>query len=118
MEWEVRIIEWIQNNSGDLSRVLGNIFAFIGGEKGLLILFLIVMFCWKKDVGKRLALPLAAVNTYLPMIKALNLNLSAPDWTRTSNLRFRRPTLCPLSYRGIFVRIAYKFLYHNQNILP
>ena len=38
MEWEVRLIEWMQENSGDFIRVLGKIFAFIGGEKGLLFI--------------------------------------------------------------------------------
>lgn len=71
MEWEVRLIEWMQENSGDFIRVLGKICAFIGGEKGLLLMLLIVMFCWKKEVGKRIALILASVNSYLPMIKSV-----------------------------------------------
>ena len=25
----------------------------------------------------------------------------APDWTRTSDARFRKPTLYPLSYEGV-----------------
>ncbi|MBQ7676607.1 MAG: phosphatase PAP2 family protein [Lachnospiraceae bacterium] len=71
MEWEVRLIEWMQGSFGDLSRTAGKIFAFIGGEAGLLIMMLIVMFCWKKEVGKRLALILAAENAYLSMIKTV-----------------------------------------------
>ena len=60
----------MQNSFGDLSRLIGRIFAFIGGETGLLIMVFAVMFCWKKEVGQRLALILATVNAYLPMIKA------------------------------------------------
>ena len=44
--------------------------SFIGGEIGLLLVLLIVLFCWKKETGKRLALIITAVNTWLPMLKA------------------------------------------------
>lgn len=71
MEWEVRLIEWMQKSFGGLSRIAGGFFAFLGGETGLLLLLLIVMFCWKKEVGKRLALVIAFVNASLPMIKAV-----------------------------------------------
>ena len=70
MEWEVRIIEWIQSNLGGVSAVIGKLFSFIGGEKGLLLLLLLVMFCWKKEAGKRLAVTVIAVNVWLPMIKS------------------------------------------------
>ncbi|WP_168171602.1 phosphatase PAP2 family protein [Oribacterium sp. C9] len=47
--------------------------AFLGAETGLLISVLIVMFCWKKKVGQRLALIVVAVNMWLPMIKSIVL---------------------------------------------
>ena len=70
MEWEVQLIEWIQSNLAGVSIVLGKVFSFIGGEKGLLLLMLILMFCWKKEAGKRMALTVVAVNAWLPMIKS------------------------------------------------
>ena len=70
MEWEVGLIEWIQKTLGSLNSVVGAALSFIGGEIGLLLVLLIVLFCWKNESGKRMALIVAAVNTWLPMIKA------------------------------------------------
>ena len=71
MEWEVSLIEWIQKTLGSLNSTVGSVLSFVGGEIGLLLVLLIVYFCWKKEVGKRLVLIIAAVNTWLPMIKAV-----------------------------------------------
>ena len=73
MEWEVQLIESIQNNIDSTGLAIGKISAFIGGEKGILLILLIVMFCWKKDVGQKLALTLAAMDAWLPMIKSVVL---------------------------------------------
>ena len=73
MEWEVGIIEWLQNSTGGFAPILGKVLSFVGGEIGLLLVVLIVMFCWKKETGKRLALILASANVWLPMIKAVVL---------------------------------------------
>ena len=72
MEWEASLIEWMQahiGNSGGCVELL----AFLGAEKGLTMLVLIVMFCWKKEVGQRLALIAASVNLWLSMIKSVVL---------------------------------------------
>ncbi|MBR7070930.1 MAG: phosphatase PAP2 family protein [Clostridia bacterium] len=73
MEWEVRLIEWVQHNLGVLGLTVGKIFSFLGGETGMLLAVLIVLFCWKKELGMRLALVVAAVNAWLPMIKVVVL---------------------------------------------
>ncbi len=70
MEWEVGVIEWIQNILGSMNSLIGSILSFVGGEIGLLLVLLIILFCWKKETGVRLALIIAAVNTWLPMLKA------------------------------------------------
>lgn|GEM_PF-6328717 len=70
MEWEVQLIEWMQHDLGGFGSLLGKVFSFIGGETGLLLVALVLLFCWRKEVGCRLALMVAAVNTWLPMIKA------------------------------------------------
>ena len=73
MEWEVRLVEWLQRNTGSIGLVFGKVFSFFGGETGLLLVLLLVLFCWKKEAGKRLALIVASVNAWLPMIKAVVL---------------------------------------------
>ena len=72
MEWEVRLIEWMQANIGSSVKLV-ELLAFIGAEKGLLICVLIVMFCWKKEVGQKVALIVSALNMWLPMIKSIVL---------------------------------------------
>ena len=72
MEWEVRLIEWMQANLGSLGGLV-KLLAFLGSEIGLLILVLIVMFCWKKKAGQRLALVVSSLNSWLPMIKSVVL---------------------------------------------
>ena len=72
MEWEASLIEWMQTHIGNLGGCV-ELLAFLGAEKGLTILVLIVMFCWKKEVGQRLALIAASVNLWLSMIKSVVL---------------------------------------------
>jgi membrane-associated phospholipid phosphatase len=72
MEWEANLIEWMQTNSGSSGNI-EKFFDFFGAETGLLILVLIVMFCWKKEVGQKLALIVSSLNLWLPMIKSVVL---------------------------------------------
>ena len=73
MEWEVGLIEWIQKTFGSLNSSVGKALSFIGGEMGLLVALIIILFCWKKETGKRITLTILAVNTWLPMLKAVVL---------------------------------------------
>ncbi len=75
MEWEVGLIEWLQKTLGSMNESVGTVLSFIGGEMGLLLVVLIVLFCWKKETGKRLALIIAAMNTWLPMLKSAVMRL-------------------------------------------
>ncbi|MBQ9606672.1 MAG: phosphatase PAP2 family protein [Lachnospiraceae bacterium] len=72
MEWEANLIEWAQAHIGGLGSYV-ELLAFLGAETGLLMIVLIVMFCWKKEVGQKLALIVACVNMWLPMIKSVVL---------------------------------------------
>lgn len=72
MEWEARLIEWVQAHIGSLGGYV-ELLAFLGAETGLLLIVLIVMFCWKKSAGQKLALIVACVNMWLPMIKSVVL---------------------------------------------
>ena len=86
MEWEAGLIEWIQKSLGSLSEPVGKVLSFIGGEIGLLLVVIIVLFCWKKETGKRLALIIAALNSWLPMLKAVVMRprpyMTYPDRVR------------------------------------
>ena len=73
MDWEVRLIAWLQSSFGSFSRILGSIFSFIGGETGLLLLLVAVLFCWKKEAGQKLILMIASLLTWFAMVKALVL---------------------------------------------
>ena len=52
MEWEVGVIEQIQKTLGSLNGSVGTVLSFIGGEMGLMMVLLIILFCWKKETGK------------------------------------------------------------------
>ena len=71
MEWEANLIEQLQNGLGDLCTTFGKVFAFVGGEMGLLVLVIIVMFCWRKEVGQKLVLMVASLLAWFGMIKAV-----------------------------------------------
>ncbi len=61
MVWEANLIEWMQTNLGNTEGFV-KLFDFFGSEKGMLILILIVMFCWKKKFGQKLTLIVFAMN--------------------------------------------------------
>ena len=55
MEWEADLIERMQTGLGN-AEGFAKYFDFFGAETGLLLLVLIVMFCWKKEAGQKLVL--------------------------------------------------------------
>ena len=71
MEWEVRLIEWLQSGAGTLGITLGKMLAFIGNEKGLLIVILAVMFGFKKETGRKMAVIITTMIAWLAMIKSV-----------------------------------------------
>jgi len=73
MEWEASLIEWMQANLSVFGKGVVEALAFIGGEMGLLILVLAIMFCWRKEVGQKLTLIVSSLNIWLPMIKSVVL---------------------------------------------
>lgn len=88
MEWEANLIEWLQKYVSNVQNTEGfaKFFDFFGAETGLLMVVLIVMFCWKKTAGQRLALIVVCVNMWLPMIKSVVLRprpyMEHPDKVR------------------------------------
>lgn len=88
MEWEANLIEWLQKYVSNVQNTEGfaKFFDFFGAETGLLMVVLIVMFCWKKTAGQRLTLIVVCVNMWLPMIKSVVLRprpyMEHPDKVR------------------------------------
>jgi membrane-associated phospholipid phosphatase len=83
MEWEVGLIEGVQKTLGSMNGTVGKVLGFVGGEIGLLAVLMIILFCWRKETGKRLTLIILAINSWLPMLKCVVLRprpyMSYPD---------------------------------------
>lgn len=73
MEWEASLIEWLQAHLGSAGIALAKIFSLIGGETGLLLGLMILLFCYRKEAGKRVGLSLSAAIVWFPMIKSIAL---------------------------------------------
>jgi len=74
-DWEVSLIEWLQNTLGPASMAITKVFNFIGGETGMLIVMLIMIFCYQKEAGMRCALKILTATMWFPMIKNIVLRV-------------------------------------------
>ena len=74
-DWEVDLIEWIQQNMGKVGEYASRIFSFIGGETVTLLLIIIMLFCYKKEVGKRVSITVLTASMWFPMIKNIVLRV-------------------------------------------
>ena len=74
-QWEVDLIEWIQNSTGTAGQTLARIFSFVGGETMSLLLLIIMLFCYKKTAGKRVAMTVLTASMWFPMIKNIVLRV-------------------------------------------
>lgn len=75
MEWEVSLIEWLQANFGGIGTGIAKVFSFIGGETGVLLVMMVVLFCYRKKTGMKMAVALAAAGVWFPMIKSIVLRV-------------------------------------------
>ena len=74
-EWEVSLITWLQDVLGSFGMSVAKILSTIGGETVSLLVLMVVLFCWSKEVGKRSAVTLLAACVWYPMIKNVVLRL-------------------------------------------
>ena len=74
-DWEVSLIEWVQNAMGSVGTALARLFSFIGGETISLLLIIIMLFCYKKTAGKRVAMTVLTASMWFPMIKNIVLRV-------------------------------------------
>ena len=74
-DWEVDLIEWIQQNAGAFGETVVKVFSFIGGEIFSLLVMMVILFCYKKEAGKRCAFALITASMWFPMIKNVLLRI-------------------------------------------
>ena len=68
-DWEVNLIEWLQKAAGSVVQTIAKAMTFIGGETVTLLILIIVLFCYKKEAGKRCGFTMVAASMWYPMIK-------------------------------------------------
>ena len=68
-DWEVDLIEWLQNAAGSVGQTISKAVTFVGGETMTLLVLLIMLFCYKKEAGKRCGFTMVAASMWYPMIK-------------------------------------------------
>ncbi len=74
-DWEVSLMEGLQKGMGAVGEAAAKALSVIGGETFTLLVLLTVLFCYKKEVGKRCGLMIIAVSMWFPMIKNIVLRL-------------------------------------------
>ena len=73
--WEINLIEWLQKSMGTVGETIAKALSFIGGETVMLLVLLIVLFCYKKEAGKRVGFSILAASMWFPMIKNIVLRV-------------------------------------------
>ena len=74
-DWEVNLIEWLQKTIGSAGQTIAKAVTFIGGETVMLLVLLVVLFCYKKEAGKRCGFTMVAASMWFPMIKNIVLRI-------------------------------------------
>lgn len=74
-DWEVNLIEWLQNTMGSVGEGIAKALSFVGDETMMLMVLLIMLFCYRKEAGKRCALTILTATMWFPMIKNLVLRI-------------------------------------------
>ena len=74
-DWEVDLIQGLQNAMGSAGRLFSKVFAFIGGEVFVLLVMLAVLFCYRKEAGKRCGFTILTATMWFPMVKNIALRV-------------------------------------------
>ena len=74
-DWEVNLIEWLQKTIGSAGQAIAKALSFIGGETIMLLVLLVVLFCYKKEAGKRCGFTIVTASMWFPMIKNIVLRV-------------------------------------------
>ena len=74
-DWEVNLIEWLQKTIGSAGQAIAKALSFIGGETIMLLVLLVVLFCYNKEAGKRCGFTIVTASMWFPMIKNIVLRI-------------------------------------------
>ena len=74
-QWEVDLIAWVQQAAGTVGSAAAKVMSVIGGETLPLLLIIIMLFCYRKESGKRVALTALTAGMWFPMIKNIVLRV-------------------------------------------
>jgi len=73
--WEVDLIEWVQNSMGKAGEIAARVMSFIGGETISLLLLIALLFCFRKETGKRCSCAVLIAGVWFPMVKNIVLRV-------------------------------------------
>ena len=74
-QWEIDLIAWLQQVMGKAGSIAAKVMSFIGGETFMLLLMIVMLFCYRKESGKRVALTVLTAGMWFPMIKNVVLRI-------------------------------------------
>ena len=73
--WEVDLIEWVQQATGKAGEIAARVISYIGSETISLLLIIVLLFCYRKEAGKRCACAVLMAGAWFPMIKNIVLRV-------------------------------------------
>jgi membrane-associated phospholipid phosphatase len=74
-DWEVSLIEWVQRSMGQVGEIAARVMSFIGGETITLLLLIVLLFCYRKEAGKKVACSVLMAGIWFPMVKNIVLRV-------------------------------------------
>ena len=74
-DWEVDLIEWLQGALGTVGELFAKVFSTIGGETVSLLILMVVLYCYRKEAGKRVGVSILTAGMWFPMIKNIVLRV-------------------------------------------
>lgn len=74
-DWEVSLIQWLQANMGPVGEAMAKGISFIGSDTVMVLMVMVILFCYKKEAGKRCAYIIALGGLWFPMIKNIVLRI-------------------------------------------
>ena len=87
--WEIGLIEWLQTVFSGLWTKLAVVLTYLGDEKFVVIIVMLLYWCLNKDLGRRVAVNLLTGVTVNPLIK--NIFLRRRPYFDNKNIKCLKP---------------------------